>query len=152
MNTSLLEHPSAGLLRRSAAMVYDLMILIAIWMAIGFVHAAIVGPESITGGGPSLQLTLFPLLLSGTFMFYYWFWTHGGQTLGMRAWRLKVVDSNLDGRPLSFSSCVVRFSSAILSLLCLGLGYITVLFNPEKNTWHDNLSNTRTLVMPKQQR
>jgi len=143
MNTSLLEYPSAGLLRRSAAMVYDLMILIAIWMAITAAHLAIVGPEA-----PSL----FPLLLSGTFMFYYWFWTHGGQTLGMRAWRLKVVDSNLDGRPLSFSSCVVRFTAAILSLLCLGLGYAAVLFNPEKNTWHDNLSDTRTLVMPKQQR
>ena len=110
-------------------------------------------PSSSTADSPrsstDLQLTLFPLLMAATFLFYYWFWSHGGQTLGMRAWRLQVVDANLDGRPVNFFQCLSRFLMATLSLGCFGLGYIWVLFSASGDSWHDSLSNTRTLVLPK---
>ena len=145
---SYVEYPSAGLLRRLASIVYDALIVIAFWFFITAIYLGATGvdtPRSST----DLQLTLFPLLMAATFLFYYWFWSHGGQTLGMRAWRLQVVDANLDGRPVNFFQCLSRFLMATLSLGCFGLGYIWVLFSASGDSWHDSLSNTRTLVLPK---
>lgn len=145
-STSYLEFPSAGLFRRFASMVYDLLILVAMWLLIGFIHAAVVGIDNLEDTS-SLKITLFPFLLGGTFLFYFWFWSRGGQTLGMRAWRLQVVDAHLDGRPLRFTQCLSRFLIAILSLLSFGLGYFWILFSASGDAWHDSLSNTRTLLL-----
>jgi uncharacterized RDD family membrane protein YckC len=150
MTTSYLEFPSAGLFKRLVSMVYDLLILVAIWLLIGFLHAAIRGVDQIDNPA-NLRLTLFPFLLGGTFLFYAWFWIHGGQTLGMRAWRLQVVDAHLDGRPLNLLQCLSRFLVALLSLSTFGLGYLWVLVSPSGDTWHDSLSGTRTLLLPKEE-
>lgn len=146
---SYVEYPSAGLLRRLASIVYDALIVIALWFLIAVIYLAVTGVDT-QRESKDLQMTLFPLLMGGTFLFYYWFWSHGGQTLGMRAWRLQVVDANLDGRPVNFFQSLSRFLMATLSLCCFGLGYFWVLFSPSKDTWHDSLSNTRTLVLPKE--
>ena len=144
------EYPSANLWRRVMSIIYDQLILWAIWIATGFVHAMIFGIDSAENP-QQLQHTLFPMLLGATFIFYYWFWTHGGQTLGMRAWRLKVIDARLDGTPPHLIKCILRFIGAFFSLLAFGLGYIWVLFDPNNDTWHDRISGTRTLVVPKEE-
>lgn len=145
---SFLEYPSASLFRRLAAMVYDLLILVALWIAIGFAYMAIAGFQA-DRDAITLQLTLFPCLLFGTMLFYGWFWTHGGQTLGMRAWRLKVVDGKtLDGRAPHPLQCISRSLAAILSLGTFGVGYLWLYVDPNRDTWHDKLSNTRTLLVP----
>ncbi len=131
-------------------MVYDMLVLWAIWIATGFLHAAIFGIES-TENASHLASTLFPMLLTATFTFYYWFWTHGGQTLGMRAWRLKVIDARLDGTPPHPVKCITRFCGAFVSLSAFGLGYIWCLFDAANDTWHDRISGTRTLVIPKEE-
>lgn len=143
-------YPSASLWRRIAAMVYDQLVLWAIWIATGFVHAMIFGIES-TQDPRHLKQTLFPALVGVTFLFYYWFWSHGGQTLGMRAWRLQVIDGRLDGTPPHWIKCLTRFFGAGVSLAAFGLGYIWVLFDPNRDTWHDRLSGTRTLEIPKEE-
>ncbi len=143
-----LELPSASLFRRLMSMVYDLLILAAIWLLIGFIHAGIIGVENLQDT-QALRVTLFPALLGATFLFYYWFWSHGGQTLGMRAWRLQVVDARLQGHPVNLAQCLSRFLIAILSIGCFGLGYFWVFISASGDTWHDGLSNTRTLVLPK---
>lgn len=146
--SSYLEYPSASLFRRLAAMVYDLLILVAVWIAIGFIYMAIAGLDS-ERDARTLQVTLFPMLFLGTLLFYGWFWTHGGQTLGMRAWRLKVVDGKkLDGRPPNALQCVSRSLVATLSLSSFGLGYLWLYVDANRDTWHDKLSSTRTLVVP----
>ena len=151
MTTSYLEFPSAGLFKRLASMVYDLLILVALWIVIGFVFLAVRGVDFGKTHPHELQTELFPLLLLGTFAFYAWFWTHGGQTLGMRAWRLRVVNAHMDGRPVNLVQCLSRFLVALLSFFCLGLGYLWVLVSPSGDTWHDMLSGTRTLVLTKEE-
>ena len=147
---SYTSYPSANLWRRLMSIVYDQLVLWAIWIATGFVHAVIFGIDS-TNEPHQLSRTLFPMLLLATFIFYYWFWTHGGQTLGMRAWRLKVIDARLDGTPPHLVKCLLRFMGAFFSLSVFGLGYIWVLFDPNSDTWHDRISGTRTLVIPKEE-
>ncbi|MCP5419713.1 MAG: RDD family protein [Gammaproteobacteria bacterium] len=100
-----------GLLRRLGAMVYDLLLLCAVL----FIATAALLP--FTGGhaiarGNSLYSSYLLLIW---FVFYGWFWTHGGQTLGMRAWKMRLLQS--DGRAVTWQAAGVRFLLAGIWLL-----------------------------------
>ena len=103
----------------------------------------------LTGGGFTVgDLLLFRAYLLGVaFAFFTWFWMHGGQTLGMRAWRLRVVGA--DRRPLSWRQASGRFFAAALSWACLGVGFLSILFDEQRLAWHDRLSGTRLILLAK---
>ena len=86
-------------------------------------------------------------LLAVAFAFYGWFWTHGGQTLGMRAWRLQVVRTW--GGALSWRHALLRYSAAMVSWAVLGLGFLWVALSRRRLAWHDRWSGTRLLVLPR---
>jgi len=135
-----------GLLRRMAAIFYDIWLILALWM-IGATADTVV--RSLLGGTPENGqhwLLQFYLVLS-PMAFYIWFWTHGGQTLGMRAWRIRVVNEN--GGAISFSQAIARYLWAALSLLPLGLGLIWVVFDRDRAAWHDRLSHTWLVMLSK---
>ena len=117
-------------------MLYDSLLLIAVL----FLATAIVLPFN---DGEAIEASpLFNLyLLVSVFTFYAWFWQKSGQTLGMRAWKIQVV-SELGGHP-SWGIAYLRLISALLSMVCFGLGYWWRLFKPY--TWHDRLSQTRVV-------
>ncbi len=150
MSIDLSQAKKPSILRRLGAFFYDLLLLLAILM---IANALIVIPYELINGHPLyehvLPLTLMRLyLLAVTGAFYVYFWTHGGQTLGMRAWRLKVISQ--DGGPVSFNAAVKRFVWSILSLLPLGLGLWWSLFNRDRLAWHDSKSNTRVILLDKE--
>ena len=62
-------------------------------------------------------------------------WGRGGQTIGMRAWRLRVVGA--DGQRLPWSRALLRFAVALVSLAVFGLGFIWCLFDRQRRGWHD---------------
>ncbi|TNF33915.1 MAG: RDD family protein [Gammaproteobacteria bacterium] len=86
-------------------------------------------------------------LLVVSFLFFGWFWTHGGQTLGMKTWRLLLQTS--DGHNLNWSQAGLRFVAAILSWIVLGLGFIWSLIDKDKRTWHDIISATVLIQLEK---
>ncbi|MFT6033401.1 MAG: putative RDD family membrane protein YckC [Arenicella sp.] len=83
-----------------------------------------------------------------SFFFYGWFWTHGGQTLGMKAWNLYLVQPN--GKFIDWNTAFKRYLAAILSLAFVGLGFTWALLDSRKRTWHDILTNTQ-IIKSKQQ-
>jgi uncharacterized RDD family membrane protein YckC len=89
----------------------------------------------------ALQIFLF----AAPAFFFAWFWTHGGQTLGMRAWRLKLLDRS--GAVVTWRQSLVRYAGAWLSLLAFGLGYLWVWIDRDGLAWHDRLSNTRIVML-----
>jgi uncharacterized RDD family membrane protein YckC len=130
-----------GFLRRLGAQIYDALLLLAVW----FLATAIALPFNQGQAFTSSQW-LYPLyLLAVSLIFYAWFWTHGGQTLGMRAWKIKVLNSQLEA--ISGQQAVTRFFTAGLSWLCLGLGFIWVVIDRQGLAWHDKLSNTRLVQL-----
>ena len=133
----------AGLLRRLAAGVYDALLLLGLVM-IGTVPVVALLGEPVPPGSWSYQ---FALLLLGL-VFFAGFWSHDGQTLGMRAWRLRVTASN--GDRLSRRAAVIRYLAALVSLAALGIGFIWMLFDPDRLTWHDRWSHSRVVVVPNQ--
>lgn len=143
-NEDKLVAPPAGLPRRLMAMIYDSLLLAAILMAAALPLVLLAG-----GAMPNpLARLAFQLYLGGVvFLFFGWFWVHGGQTLGMRAWRLKVID--MDGQTIGWRTAFIRFLFALVSAASLGLGYLWVLLDPERCAWHDRISKTRVVVLPK---
>jgi uncharacterized RDD family membrane protein YckC len=81
------------------------------------------------------------------FCFFVGFWKLAGETLGMRAWRLRIVDDS--GKRPGWGSATLRFFTALLSLAACGLGFLWILVDPERLAWHDRLSGTRLVVTPR---
>jgi uncharacterized RDD family membrane protein YckC len=80
--------PAPGFLRRLAAQVYDLFLLIALL----FLATALLLPFTAGEAVSAQQTLIYRIYLAViSFFFYGWFWTHGGQTLGLRAWKIKVM-------------------------------------------------------------
>lgn len=131
---------NCGLLRRLAAMCYDAILLFAVL----FLATALVLPltrgHAIHSG--NLPYDLYLLLCS--YLYFAWQWTHGGQTLGMRAWRIRLVDAG--GGGVSWRTATLRFCLALLSLAALGFGFLWARFDPRGLAFHDRYSRTRLLV------
>ena len=72
---------------------------------------------------------------------------HGGQTLGMRAWRLQL--RNLRPGPISWWQVLLRFLVALPSGLLLGLGYLWILVDRKHLSWHDRYSETCIVQLEK---
>ncbi|MGB4499283.1 MAG: RDD family protein [Methylococcaceae bacterium] len=124
-----------NLLRRLAAIFYDLLLLLSVL----FVATALILP--FNAGQAFTQHSLYSLyLLIVSFIFYGWFWTHGGQTLGLRAWKLQILTTNQ--KPLTWRHALLRFVSAIISWCALGSGFWWSLISKNKRCWHDIFSKT----------
>ena len=144
--------PSPSLLRRLMAMVYDTLLVLPMIMLSVAVALGLQGALMKLLGGESGETALAPLLVQSLALltvitFYSIFWLKSGQTLGMQAWRIKLVRD--DGEPLTIIDCLVRSLAALLSALCLGLGYAWCLIDKQGRYWHDHLSRTRLQLLPK---
>jgi uncharacterized RDD family membrane protein YckC len=152
-----IEYSTPGLLRRCAAMVYDSLLI----MAISILYAAIMtginiaikgAPatgERITWGAFGMVVFIGWILTIGWFFCY--FWHKSGQTLGMKTWRMKIVTSENLNCP-SYTQCIIRFCCAPISLCVLGAGYWLMYANTERQTLHDKISKTRTLLLSKEKK
>jgi uncharacterized RDD family membrane protein YckC len=139
--------PTPSLLRRLVAMLYDSLLVIPLIMA---------GTALVLGIGQLLSLdreSLAPawavqgIAVVGCSGFFVLFWMKSGQTLGMQAWRIKLVAAQ--GRKLTVGRLLMRCAAALLSAACLGLGYLWCLVDREGLGWHDRLTGTRLVLLPK---
>ena len=145
-------YEQAGFRRRLAALIYDFVLNVGIWMTVTglYITAFVAIADSPPQESPILQFTLFPILLGSTFLFYYWFWTHGGKTLGMQAWHIRAVTE--EGEPLSFADCVRRTCFGFPLVWAGGLGLIWVILDKDNTALHDHLSKTRVVHIPKEKK
>jgi uncharacterized RDD family membrane protein YckC len=74
-------------------------------------------------------------------------WKLRGSTIGGIIFRLKVVRA--DGRPMDWVTSIVRALACFLSLIFIGLGFIWIGFDPEKQGWHDKIAGTVVVKVPK---
>lgn len=112
--------PPASFLRRLGAALYDCLLLAGVLLAasalaLGFA-VGVIGAEQFKNHNPLLGNPLFSsFLFLVCFFFYAWFWTHDGQTLGMRAWKIRVQQP--DGKGITWWQALVRFLLASLWVL-----------------------------------
>ncbi|WP_050582122.1 RDD family protein [Pseudoalteromonas sp. AC163] len=85
------------------------------------------------------------LLIIVSLVFFGYFWTKSGQTIGMRAWRLKV--QTLEGNLISWPQSIIRSVSALL-----GLGNLVVLVDfKNKKALQDYISKTEVIALTKEE-
>lgn len=149
------DFPAVGLGRRMAAISYDALLCVALLMVTTFIYKLVwmgfIGEARLHQLSESGALDADPLLSSillvTLFGFFAKFWTHGGQTLGMQVWGIRV--QNADGTAISLWQALLRFVVAIASWLCVGLGFFWSLFDKQKRCWHDLYSETQLVRVPR---
>lgn len=128
---------NASLPRRLAAAGYDAIAVAALWFAAtALVVGVVTRGQAVPPGNP-----LFMLYLAAVAMIYFtWSWRAAGQTLGMRAWGIRVA--TLEGEPPGIGRLAARFVAALGSWVCLGLGFLWALTRRDRRTWHDLATGT----------
>jgi uncharacterized RDD family membrane protein YckC len=133
----------AGLFRRLGALFYDWLAIIAIW----FLQTALLLPfthgEALPDHGV-VHWAYLSLLYLSALGFFLFFWRKNGQTLGMRAWQLRLVDEQ--GATPTLPALFRRAVWAIPSWGLAGLGVLWLYFDPAHRAWHDRLSHTCVVV------
>ena len=150
------DFPPAGFPRRLAAIFYDFLLCVALVMVVTLVYQhgllrLIYGGEQLKIMAESGALDIDPLLstilLFSLFGFFAKFWTHTGQTLGMQVWGIRIQNAN--GTAIDLWQALLRFIVAIGSWLFFGLGFLWVLWDKQKRSWHDIYSDSRVVQLPK---
>jgi uncharacterized RDD family membrane protein YckC len=118
-------------------MLYEGLVVFAV-LLIGFWL-----PQALLSGiGLAFSPRLLWLHVLLLLLFYFvWFWLHGGQTLPMKTWKMRVV--NLDGRPLRPLQAVLRYLAAWPSILLFGIGILWALVDRDRQFLHDRIAGSR---------
>lgn len=147
MSVSELNEPAptdpirpCSLLRRAGAIIYDGLVLIAIWM-VGTAVIVIVGNRGIDSGNLWYQTYLLML----AFVYLDLSWRRVGQTLGMRTWRIWI---DAGDRPFTPARSLRRFLGGLASIATLGLGFAWALARRDRRAWPDLASGSRLVHRP----
>ena|SRR5690606_29268852 len=128
-----------GFWRRTICLLYEFLILLAIIFIASFIFHLVFRDTNASYFKPLYQLYL--LFVMG--YYFIWFWTHGGQTLAMQAWKIRVVTS--EGQMLSNRKAIIRYLLAVTGTLFLGAGFLWALIDREHLYLHDRLTGTRLI-------
>lgn len=135
-----------GLPRRFACIAYDSILLAAVLILATALLLPLTGGRAIESGSNLYRA----YLAACCFGYFAWQWIHGGRTLGMRAWRVKIESTT--GTAPTWSQSGLRFAGALLSWLLLGTGFLWSLVDSQQRGLPDLLSGTRLLVTERSQR
>ena len=138
------EKIKAGLLKIFMAIMYDTFFLSAVLIIATAIQMPLNNGKAIEQGHP-YQLLFGVYLLAICFGYFGWFWTHGGQTPGMKTWRLKV--QSIKCNTINWPQSLLRFVAAGLSWSVLGAGYFWILLHAQKQSWHDIISKSEIIVV-----
>ena len=121
-------------LRRIAASVYDLFLLLGVWFAVGSFAVWI-------NGGILQTKWVGPILvLLSTWIFYGYFWMNGGKTLGMAVWNFEIYSTN--GGNITLQKVTIRFFCNVLTILLIGIPLVMMYFSKNNLSFSDYLSKT----------
>lgn len=156
-----LETP--GLARRLAAFTYEGVLLFGVLMIAGYLYSSLTQQHHALQGQTGLRVFLFGVLG----IYFVWFWSHGGQTVAMRAWHVRLVAH--DGGAVTQRRATLRYlaswvwfvpalatawwaglhsAAQIFALLLFGVMAYALLarLHPERQFWHDALCGTRLVT------
>lgn len=139
--------PAAGNLpsirRRLASLLYESLLLLGVLSASFMIpHLALGLLYHWTAQGPVLLLHVF-LVLGAYFL---WYWSHGGQTLAMQTWRIRIEAAGGGTPPIT--RLTLRYVLCWPSLLFYGVGLFWALLDRDRQFLHDRLAGTRIAFKP----
>ena len=129
------------LVKRLIACIYESLVLIAIWMLITWLFVLLFG--GIASGASRLALQILLWVSAGAY--FVLSWHKNGQTLALRAWKMKIVTS--DNETLSFKLACLRYILASILLMFFGLTILWAFLDKDKLFLHDRLLNTKCVTV-----
>lgn len=132
--------PRALLGWRLLCLVYDFFPALALWFVTIIAMLVVNGGNAVQSGTWAGWLeTLLMFAVTGVYGTVSW--RRGGQTIGMKPWRVYVDSAS--GGPAPLRALWIRYLVGCVSLACGGLGFWWALFDRDRLTWHDRASGTR---------
>lgn len=151
-----------GLWRRMACFLYEGVLLFGVVMIAGYLFSSLTQQRHALSGRHGLQAFLFIVLG----IYFAWFWSHGGQTVAMKAWNIRLVGR--DGSPVSERRALLRYllswlwfvpalltlwlsdlksGAAVTGVMLSGvIGYaVLALLHPQRQFWHDAVCGTQLI-------
>ncbi|MCO6426464.1 RDD family protein [Nitrosomonas communis] len=125
--------------RRAISMLYESLLLLAVWFIASFIFHFVFRDTTAVYFKPLFQFYL--LFIAG--IYFIWFWTHGGQTLAMQTWKMRVVSA--DGSKLTTRQAITRYLFAVIGITFIGFGIIWAFFDRDRQFLHDRLAGTRII-------
>jgi uncharacterized RDD family membrane protein YckC len=124
-------------------MFYESLLMLGV-LSVSFMlpHLALGMIYGVALPGPALVIHVF-LVMGGYFV---WYWHHGGQTLAMQTWRLRIVSA--DGAPPALRQLLLRYLLSWPSLLFYGAGLLWAIVDRDRQFLHDRLAGTRIICAP----
>ncbi len=162
--TDPLPLPTARLRKRLLCMVYEAMLLLGVLFVATWVFSTLLQQRHALYLRGALQDWLFVVVG----LYFCWFWTHGGQTLPMKTWNIRLVDNH--DQPVRWKRALARYALCWLWFLpglaiaryvgaqgwmLLGLPALNVVIwaaasrlTPDHRFLHDQLAGTRLVTVP----
>ena len=126
--------------RRLASILYDFLLVEAVLIIMSIPFFSFDLQENNL-----LKVTIQIYYYLITQYFFVWFWVHNQGTLGMKTWKIKIICDN--NNRLSYKQAIIRFNTAIFSLLFFGLGFLISFFRKDKKCFHDIISKTALIKL-----
>ena len=118
--------------RLIGAMFYDLMLVFSLVFTM-------IGVSVLLHLNP--KYTFWVITLPTIYGYFIYSWYKGGQTLGMKSWKIYLVGG-------TFKNVHIRFIAATLSIALGGIGHLFILFDRQKRSLHDKISHTYIVYRP----
>lgn len=132
---------SPSLFRYLAVIIYDMFLLFGLLLFI-----TVIASFLNNGNPPSSDNLVYRLfLLASIIFFYHYSWRKSGQTLGMKAWKVKLV--TLDNKPISFGQSILRMTLGLANIVTICLGYFWKYTNTSRLTLMDVFSKTKLITI-----
>ncbi len=127
---------NVSLLRRLGAIGYDIFLVFSFVFFITGVVLIVFWDKQAQNNA-----IIFGLIIFSLYFYFAWSWVKGGQTLGMKAWKIQIMQNN--GKNITHQQALIRFVLAIVSFMLMGFGFIYQLFNKDNLALHDKYSHTQ---------
>jgi uncharacterized RDD family membrane protein YckC len=129
-----------GILRRLAAMAYEILLLIGVLVVTLILpHVLIAAFAHQLATPTTLWAHLFVVLL----VYFVGFWSHGGQTLAMKTWKIRLLTRS--GTPVRPAQALLRYLLCWPSLGLGGIGIVWALVDRDRQFLHDRIAGTQLI-------
>lgn len=136
------EAPAASLARRALALVYEVLLLSALFLVATLPYVLTTHAADAIVARPLFQVYL--TAIAGAY--FIWQWRRGGQTLPMKTWRMRLVTRA--GAPLGLRHALARFLFALAGCALAGGGFLWALVDRDGLFLHDRLAGTKIIFVP----